>query len=73
MNTSFESLYLEAKNQPTAAQQFINEVAALTHKTEATVRNWISGRQNPDDLTKNVLAEHFHLSPEVLFPNSVKQ
>lgn len=72
MNSSFVDLYQDAKRQPTAAQQFINEVAALTHKTEITVRNWIAGRQNPDDLAKNVLAEHFHTSTDVLFPNTAK-
>lgn len=65
----FKGLYEHSKNAPTATQAFLSEVAALTHKSEATVRYWALGRQLPDDLTISVMAEHFGMTPDQLFPN----
>ena len=64
---SFQDLYNEAKQKPTAAQIFISEVAELTHRSENTVRMWLVGRQTPDELTKSVIAEKYHVSIESLF------
>ena len=64
---SFQDLYNEAKQKPTAAQTFISEVAELTHRSENTVRMWLVGRQAPDELTKSVIAEKYHVSIESLF------
>lgn len=61
------------KNQPTPLQDFIAEVAKLTHRSEGTVKMWMWGKQVPDDLTKSVLAKHFGTSAEALFPRENRQ
>ena len=45
---SFFDLYAEQKKKPTPAQNFIAEIAALTHRSENTVKMWLCGRQVPD-------------------------
>lgn len=67
---TFLELYDEYKKKPTAAQVFIAEVAALTHRSENTVRMWLCGRQTPDELAKAVIAKHYNLNPETLFPTT---
>ena len=52
-NKSFFDLYAEQKKKPTPAQTFIAEVAALTHRSENTVKMWLCGRQIPDELMCN--------------------
>lgn len=42
---SFFDLYAEQKKKPTPAQNFIAEIAALTHRSENTVKMWLCGRQ----------------------------
>jgi hypothetical protein len=67
---TFNELYEEAKSRPTPAQAFIAEVAALTHKSEQTIKMWLVGRQKPDELACSVIAKHFNVSPEALFPQN---
>ncbi len=67
---TFRELYESAKNQPTPAQAFITEVALLTHKSEQTIKMWVMGRQQPDELACAVIAQHFNVSPDTLFPNN---
>lgn len=69
---TFKTLYEEEKKKPTAAQMFITEVAALTKRSEATVRMWLSGLQTPDELVKTVIAEKFGMSVDILFPKNAK-
>jgi len=38
---SFFDLYAEQKKKPTPAQNFIAEIAALTHRSENTVKMWL--------------------------------
>lgn len=64
---TFTQLYLEAKNEPTPAQKFINEVAGLTKRSEQTVRMWLSGVQIPDPNVTANIAKHFNVDPESLF------
>lgn len=69
---TFKEIYLKAKAKkrvvPTNAQLFIRDIAKLTHKSEATVRLWLVGKQRPDELTQSVLAAKFKTTPETLFP-----
>lgn len=73
---TFKELYQTAKNKPapkTPASAFIAEIAQLTKKSELAVRRWLSQDPNstvPDALTQDVLAKHFHTTPEELFPKS---
>jgi len=70
---TFIELYNEAKSQPTPAQKFISEVAAITHRSEVTVRMWLTGVQVPDELVKATIAEKFGVSAEGLFPQKKKE
>lgn len=69
MKKTFKELYDERKNKPTPAQEFIAEVASITHRTETTVRLWLCGQQKPDALACSIIAEHFDVPAEGLFPN----
>lgn len=69
---SLKMLYEEQKNKPTAAQLFISEIATLTHRSENTVRMWLSGRQVPDELAKSIIAEKFQVSVNSLFPEEAR-
>lgn len=68
-NKSFIELYNESKSKPTPAQEFVAEVARITHRSEATVRMWLAGNQIPDTLVQSVIADHFGVGIEGLFPN----
>lgn len=67
---TLKELYNNARKEPTPGVAFIQEVMAVTQKTEITVRRWLSGEVIPDALTRSVLASHFHTTAKELFPNS---
>lgn len=64
---TLKEMYDKAKEAPTPRMAFIQEVMAVTHKTEITVRRWLAGEVVPDALTCAVLADHFGCTPEELF------
>jgi len=68
MNKTFKELYEQAKQQPTPAAAFVAKVAEITHRTETTVRMWLSGNQAPDELAKSVIAQYFNSDIDTLFP-----
>jgi|GEM_PF-351708 len=70
---SFFDLYAEQKKKPTPAQNFIAEIAALTHRSENTVKMWLCGRQVPDELTQSIIARRYNLNINGLFPKSEVQ
>lgn len=65
---SFKQRYKEEVRKPTRPQAFIAEVAKVTCRSEATVKLWLKGYTSPDGLTRKVLAEHFGVTEEELFP-----
>ena len=65
---TFTELYNESKSKPTPAQEFVSEVAKITHRSEFTVKMWLCGNQVPDALVKSVIAEHFGVEAAGLFP-----
>lgn len=65
---TFYDLYNEQKSKPTPAQEFVSEVAKITRRTENTVRMWLSGQQTPDALAQSIIAEHFGVNVDYLFP-----
>ena len=65
---TFLDLYVEEKKKPTAAQVFIANIARLTHRTENTVRMWLSGQQVPDELVQSIIAKEYGVSASSLFP-----
>lgn len=67
---SFKRLYLDAKNTPTPAQIFISKVAEITCREESTVRQWLSGTQEPPKKAKEQLSKAFGVPLEHLFPEN---
>lgn len=67
---SFKRLYLDAKNSPTPAQIFISTVAEITCREESTVRQWLSGTQEPPKKAKEQLSKAFGAPLEHLFPEN---
>lgn len=67
---SFKRLYLDAKNTPTPAQLFISKVAEITCREESTVRQWLSGTQEPPKKAKEQLSKAFGVPLEYLFPEN---
>ena len=65
---TFKDFYQQAKNEQTAAQKFIAEIARITGRTEIAIRKWLSGENVPDDETKQILAEHFDVPANEWFP-----
>ena len=68
-NKTFREIYEETKQKPTPAQAFVSEIAELTHRSELTVRMWLSGQQIPDKLVQEVIARKFNVSVDGLFQN----
>lgn len=66
---TFRELYDEELRKPTAAQRFIREVSELTHRSEVTVRFWLSGRQAPDELAQTIIAQKYNVDVKHLFPS----
>ncbi len=77
MNTkSFRELYEIERTKPappSPALVFLMKVANETKRSVGTVRYWLTGAQEPDRLTKSILAKKFNTTPEILFPPSMKQ
>lgn len=65
---TLRELYDKARKCPTPGLAFIQEVMAVTKKTEITVRRWLSGEVVPDELTRETLANHFGIPADELFP-----
>lgn len=69
---TFKELYEDELRKPTAAQKFVSEVSELTHRSEVTVRMWLSGRQVPDELAQTIIAQKFNVDVKSLFPKEVQ-
>jgi len=65
---TFLQFYEIAKAEPAPATAFVRKVAEATHRTEITVRKWLSGKITPDINTQIILERHFNTPKEVLFP-----
>ncbi|MEZ3589612.1 MAG: hypothetical protein K1V84_01060 [Muribaculaceae bacterium] len=72
---TFKEIYAKVKEEPkpdTPSVAFIKEICRVTHKTEPTVRRWLSDTETcssvPDALTQEVLASHFNTTAAELFP-----
>lgn len=65
--TLIERYQLE-KGKPTPAQEFIALIAEATCREEATVRQWLSGTQQPSLKAKEKIAKTLRMPLEELFP-----
>lgn len=66
---TFRELYDRELRRPTPAADFVERVAEATKRKQNTVRMWLSGRQKPDDLAKEKIAELTGVDPAGLFPD----
>lgn len=65
---TFRDFYEAELKKPTAASVFVKRIAEVTRRQENTVRMWLSGRQKPDDLTKETIARALGADASSLFP-----
>lgn len=65
---TFKEAYLEKKNLPTPAQEFVSLIATATCRKETTVLQWLSGIQTPNDTVKNRISQVLNTPVEELFP-----
>lgn len=68
---TFIDIFREEKAKPKPEQAFISEVAKLTCKSQITVKRWCEGKVTPDALTQKILAEHFKVDADILFPKAI--
>lgn len=68
MTKTFRELYRAELKKPTPASVFISRVAEVTMRKENTVRMWLAGRQQPDKLAKEKIAELLGVDADGLFP-----
>lgn len=73
MNKTFQQLYKEKVAEPTPRQVYVAEIAAITGKSEATVKQWGNGIQTPDASSKKILGDYYRCNPDILFPKNNKQ
>lgn len=69
---SLAELYKEKKKERHPAQLFIDEIVNLTGRSELTVRLWLGGHHMPEPIIANLIANHFNLDPEYVFPRNRK-
>lgn len=72
-NKTFKELYEIELHKPTPASDFVTRVARATQRQENTVRMWIAGRQQPDALAKQVIAELLDADADGLFPAPISE
>lgn len=60
--------YQQEKMKPTPAQEFISLIAEATCREEATVRQWLSGTQQPSPKAKERIADLLEMDIDELFP-----
>ena len=67
-NKTLLEIYKERKSLPTPAMNFIRELSQVTHRSEMTVKGWLTGKFRPDINTQIVLAHHLNSESDILFP-----
>lgn len=65
---NLREIYRALREEPSPAQKFVTQIAALCCREEKTVRQWLSGSQVPPPLVQGKIAEMLDSSVEVLFP-----
>lgn len=65
---TLKELYEAKKNEPSPAQLLIMRLSRITCRTESTVRQWLSGIQEPNELAKKRIASELEIPVEELFP-----
>lgn len=74
---TLQELYKAEKKKPklrpaSPSELFVRDVMDVTKKSESAVRSWLGGKMRPGMLEQCVLAAHFGIDREELFPNIKK-
>lgn len=67
---TFRSYYdsLPPQERKSPKKEFVTEIATLCKCAESTVRAWLSGTQQPDQLKRSIIAKYLNKPEEMLFP-----
>ena len=68
---SFKECYEEVSTM-SPKKMWIQRIAQVTHRSEATVRMWLSGRHVPEELIQEIISKELGVPVEGLFPKEVK-
>ncbi|MBD5172882.1 MAG: hypothetical protein HDT02_06680 [Bacteroidales bacterium] len=68
---TLKEFYLIEKQKPTPAQQLVSKIADATCREEATVRQWLSGVQLPNQKARERIAQIVGLPVDELFPTAI--
>ena len=63
---SFKECYEEVSTM-SPKKMWIQRIAQVTHRSEATVRMWLIGRQVPEELIQEIIAKELGVPVEGLF------
>lgn len=63
---TFKDCYEEVSTM-SPKKMWIQRIAKVTHRSEATVRMWLSGRQVPEVLIQEIIAKELGVPVEGLF------
>ena len=69
---SFKECY-EKVSTMSPKKMWIQRIAQVTHRSEATVRMWLSGRQVPEELIQEIIAKELGVPVEGLFAKIEKE
>ncbi len=64
---TFKEIYNNIPNK-SPKTVWVEKIAVSTKKHPITVRMWLCGRQNPDELAKSVISMELGIPVEELFP-----
>ena len=70
---TLKEIYEIEKIKPNPAQVFIKRLADVTCRETSTVRQWLSGVQEPNQKAKEKIAKELGLPLEELFPEKTYQ
>lgn len=63
-------IYNDIPRLTTPRLDFVKRLAAVTYRSENTIRQWVAGTRNPDELSKQAIAKELGRSVAELFPNN---
>lgn len=69
---TLKEIYENKKNELSPAKLFIELLAKITCRKETTVRQWLSGIQEPNDIAKRRISAELGIPVEELFPSLQK-
>lgn len=73
MSKTFKEIYEALPERTAPKSEFVKRIADVTKRSELTVRCWLSGRQVPDRLAQETIAEELGVPVDGLFINPKNQ